>query len=368
MIGKNKYGVWFYSIRYKDRNGKSVQKTVQNKSWTKKDAIKAKDLFLLTVSSSTEKITMDQLYSLYQEDRVGKAKLKSQYTSDSAYNTNIKPYFGSMQVNKITSRDIVRWQHWLIQQRFRNSYIGALQQRLRAILNFGLRNEYIEKNPFRQHDIKDASQRKEEMHFWTIEEFKRFIVREQDPMYRAMFMVLYWTGLRRGEVIALQAKDIDFNKNTIVVNKTWDHLHQIATSPKTTNSYREVQMTSELREVLRDQISRLEKMPKFSGDAILFGFDHHVNEQTLKDHQVEACRLSGVKVIKIHEFRHSHASLLVNMGFSSFEISKRLGHTQAMVENVYGHWFKESQNVMIEKLDQIADQAEDEYRRNLKIN
>lgn len=368
MIGKNKDGVWFYSVRYKDKYGKTVQKTVQNKLWNKKDVKPAMDLFILSVSSSTDKITMDQLYSLYQEDRVGKVKLKSQYTSDSAYNINIKPHFGSMQVNKITPRDIARWQHWLIEKRFKNSYVLTLQQRMRAILNFGIRNEYIEKSPFRQHDIKDTSQRKQEMHYWTLDEFKRFIVREPDPMYRAIFMVLYWAGLRRGEVVALQALDIDFIKNTITVNKTWDHLHQVATSPKTTNSYREVQMTSELSEVLREQIARLERMPRYTNDAILFGFDHHTNEQTIKDHQIAACKLSGVKVIKLHEFRHSHASLLVNMGFTSFEISKRLGHTPAMVENVYGHWFKESQNTMVEKLNMIADQAEEDYRRTLKIN
>ena len=86
---------------------------------------------------------------------------------------------------------------------------------------------------------------------------------------------------------------------------------------------------------------------------IIFGVLQPMDDNTIRRHKEKYCKIAGVKNIRIHDFRHSHVSLLINQGFSAFDIAKRLGHTVEMVNNRYGHWFNDSQRKMIEKLDQI---------------
>jgi integrase len=132
-------------------------------------------------------------------------------------------------------------------------------------------------------------------------------------------------------------------------------------------------MTGEIRDLLKKHIEWMShfeyKHPDGVKKAILFGFDRYMNESSVKYRQMVACAKSGIKLIKIHEFRHSHVSVLINTRqFTSFEIGKRMGHSAKMVEEVYGHLFKESQELMVKTLDQIALEAhaieEKEEERN----
>ena len=234
MIGRNKDGVLFYSVRYKDRMGVDVQKKEQNKDWkTKKEAKEAMDRFLLSVTGSIDRITLGQLYRLFVDDRAGRVKLRTAYAFDNVYNTHIKPTFEKVVISEIAPRHITTWQNDLKMKGYKNTYLLMIQEHLCRILNFGVRFGYIDKSPFVNRFAKDITQRKVEMTFWTIDEFNKFIQKIDNDTYYAFFMTLYWTGIRRGEAIALQIRDVNFTDNTLRISKTYDSVHKVTTTPDT---------------------------------------------------------------------------------------------------------------------------------------
>ncbi len=114
-------------------------------------------------------------------------------------------------------------------------------------------------------------------------------------------------------------------------------------------------MTSELRKNLETYIGKCKRLAGFTPSLFLFGIDKPLSSTTLDRHKINYTKLSGVKQIRIHDFRHSHVSLLINNGVSDFDISRRLGHSKDMVNNTYGHWFKKNQEVLVDKLNKINE-------------
>jgi integrase len=355
MIGKTKDGVFFFSVRYKDALGKSQQKYQQNRSWrTKKEAKQAADAFLLTATRQATGLTMDELFARFIEDAKLRLKPFTAYTYEKVYTSVLREFFGDMIVADITPRHIVAWQGDILRKGYANGSLSGHQTMLRIIFNYAVRNDIIPSSPFRSRSVSDKSQRKPEVEYWTPREFTQFIEQVQDFRVRAFFELLYWTGLRRGEAMALTIDDLDFANGTLRVNKTYNPLLKTTTSPKTNNSYREIQLSAELLNTLKTLVIALQTNPTCCPTSYLFYLDKPYYPRFLQDEMKKACKASGVKHIKIHALRHSHVSLLISMGFTPFEIAKRMGHAVSMVEEVYGHWFKDSQRNMVEKLDQVA--------------
>lgn len=352
MIGKTKDGVYFYSVRYTDQFGNRKQKTQQDKAWTtKKEARQAMEVFLASASNVNDKLTLDGLYDVFERYQKGKIKQRSVDTYAKFYKLYISSYLGKMLISKITPLDIRRWQSWLSDKSLKNNYSSSIQQFLRSLLNFAVKYDYLEKNPFKTSFVKDNSEMKTEIQVWSTEQFKKFIDYVDDDVYRAFFMTLYLCGLRVGEAQALTVGDVSFVSSTLSVNKTYDRTNHVVTSPKTANSVRTVYMVTELRDTLKTLVTDYSKLYGFSDESILFGFDKHLASTTIKRYQEHACALAKVPTIRIHDFRHSHVSLLVDMGFSPYQIAERLGHTVEMVNNTYSHLFLESQQKMAEMLE-----------------
>lgn len=352
MIGKTKDGVYFYSVRYTDQFGNRKQKTQQDKAWTtKKEARQAMEVFLASASNVNDKLTLDGLYDVFERYQKGKIKQRSVDTYAKFYKLYISSYLGKMLISKITPLDIRRWQSWLSEKSLKNNYSSSIQQFLRSLLNFAVKYDYLEKNPFKTSFVKNNLEKKTEIVVWSTEQFKKFIDYVDDDVYRAFFMTLYLCGLRVGEAQALTVGDVSFIGSTLSVNKTYDRTNHVVTSPKTANSVRTVYMVTELRETLKRLVEAHSKLYGFSDDSILFGFDKRLSSTTIKRYQEHACQLAKVPTIRIHDFRHSHVSLLVDMGFSPFQIAERLGHTVEMVNNTYSHLFLDSQQKMAEMLE-----------------
>lgn len=354
MIGRLKNGTIFFSVRYKDAYGNEKQKYKQNAKWkTKKEAKEAMDLFLKHESVDHSGLTVDDLYQAYIHNKEDKLKLKTLYTLDNVYKIHIQPYFGKVAISDINTKRIVKWQQELLNKGYRNRYLENIQDRLKAIFRFGVEYDFIEKNPFKIGTLRNKSEVKQEMTFWTNDEFEKYIHCVDDPLYYAVFMTLYFTGIREGEMAALLIKDVDFDKGTISISKTYDSVHKVVTSPKTSSSFRTVYLTKNLIEVLKDHIESYKEFYGYDEDKILFGYDRYIPPTTLKRKHVEAIKQAEVKFIRIHDFRHSHVSLLINLGVSYMEIAKRLGHSVSMVQDVYGHLFESAQIELVRKLDRI---------------
>lgn len=365
MIGKNKQGIYYFSIYYKDSQGVRKQKKVENKEWkTKKEVQRQLDLFLISLNGKTENVTVGHLFDLYFEHKKDKLKLRSSSSMKSAYDKHIKPTFGKMLVEQITHQDIMAWQRSLMTNGYKNRYIEKIQAIFKTGLLFGVKYSYIQRNPFTIDLIKNRDEVKKEMMFWTTNDFKDFIDCVDEPIYEAFFKMLFWCGLRQGEALALLKSDIDFIKGTVNINKSYDVYNKIVNTPKTYNSYRVISLPNDVLRALDRLMLEYQQIDGYNENIILFGFNKHLHPTTIKRKQVSACMLSKVKVIRIHDMRHSHVSTLINNGFSPFEIAKRLGHSVDMVNNVYGHLFPEKDKLMVDRLNQIQEESTKKSLKN----
>ena len=185
------------------------------------------------------------------------------------------------------------------------------------------------------------------MLFWTKEEYLKFAAEMMDKpaMYYA-FEVLYWCGVRLGEMLALTPEDFDFEKQTLRINKSYQRLNgkDVVTEPKTPKSIRTIRMNKALADEMQDYIRSFYHIgPR---DRIFT-----MSDSALHHHMEQGAKRAGVKKIRIHDLRHSHVSLLINMGFSAVAIADRVGHESIDITYRYAHLFPDKQGEMADRLD-----------------
>ncbi len=186
-----------------------------------------------------------------------------------------------------------------------------------------------------------------EMLFWTKDEYLKFAdVMMDKPLSYYAFEMLYWTGIREGELLALTSADFNFEKESVTINKSFQHLNgrDIITSPKTEKSNRTIKLPNFLCEEIQDYLKMLYDV----------GLDDRmflVTKSYLYREMERGSKQAGIKRIRIHDIRHSHVSLLIDMGFSATAIADRVGHESIDITYNYAHLFPSKQNEMAEKLD-----------------
>ena len=186
-----------------------------------------------------------------------------------------------------------------------------------------------------------------EMLFWTKEEYLKFADAMMDkPMSYYAFEMLYWTGIREGELLALTPADFDFEKRTVTINKSFQHLNgrDIITSPKTEKSNRTIQLPKFLCDEMQNYLKMLY-------DVGMEDRMFPVTKSYLHREMDRGAKEAGVKRIRIHDIRHSHVSLLIDMGFSATAIADRVGHESIDITYNYAHLFPSKQAEMADKLD-----------------
>lgn len=179
--------------------------------------------------------------------------------------------------------------------------------------------------------------RAEEMDFWTKEEYLQFLegVRDKPVSYMA-FQLLYWTGARIGELMALSYNDINWEQKTISINKSYQRIQgrDVITTPKTPKSNRVITLQDFLVEDLKEYTSKLYGiMP----DARRFQF----TKSYLTSEMLQGVKNTGVEKIRLHDLRHSHASLLISkLGAQPLQVAQRLGHERIQTTlGTYSHMY-----------------------------
>lgn len=196
-----------------------------------------------------------------------------------------------------------------------------------------------------------------EMKFWTKEEYLTFsrAMMNKEESYHA-FEILYWCGIRLGELLALTAEDFDFEKKTLRINKSYQHIKgkDVITTPKTRKSNRVLTLPDFLAEEMQDYISRLPWYLKV--DDRIFT----ITKSGLHHEMDRGCRETGVKRIRVHDLRHSHVSMLIEMGFSAVDIANRVGHESVKVTYRYAHMFPNKYLMIAKKLNISRNGEKDE--------
>ena len=267
----------------------------------------------------------------------------------------IIPYFKKKNMNEIKVSDIRAWQNALMKKGYSETYLKTVNNQLSAIFNYAVRYYDLKDNPCRKAGSIGKSHAGEK-EFWTKQEFKQFLVTvENKPETKMAFLLLYWTGMRIGELLALTYNDIDLEKRTISVNKSYQRIEgrDIITPPKTPKSKRIITIPPFLTEELKEYTSHLYGI---MADERMFRFTKSYMEHEI----IRGIKASGVKRIRLHDIRHSHASLLVEMGFTPLAIAERLGHEKIETTlNTYSHLYPNKQGELADKLE-IENSREEE--------
>ena len=340
-----KTGKWLIQYRYTDWQGKRRKSTKRGFA-TKREAEEWLRNFLIKQKADFD-MKFEDFWKMYYADIETRLREHTMRTKKYIVELKILPYFGNKRVNDITAADIRQWQNELIKMGYSPTYLKTINNQLSAIFNYAVRYYDLKSNPCAKAGSMGKS-KAEEMDFWIGEEFRKFIdsVMNKRLSYMA-FMTLYWTGMRLGELLALNPKDVDLEKRTISITKSYQRLGKkdVITPPKTPKSKRVITVPEFLAADIKDYMDSLYDLQE---NDRLFPITKYYLEHEMQ----RGIKESGVKRIRVHDLRHSHASMLIELGFSPLEIANRLGHEKVETTlNTYAHLYPNKQTKLAERLD-----------------
>lgn len=342
---------WRAVFYYRDYTGTNIQTTKRGFA-TKREALDYEREFIMKATFNN-RMTFQSLYELYMEDMAHRLRKHTMMTKKKIIEDKILPFFSKLKLDSITPVKVRQWQNTLISgvsiknTPYSPTYLKTINNQLTAIFNYAVKYHNMKENPC--HKAGSMGKKKaEEMIIWTPEEFEKFsqFIKNKMPNYVG-FNILFWTGIRIGELLALTLKDIDLRNKTISISKSYQRLEgeDVITAPKTTKSKRVVTIPDSVVELLERYLKMLYKPSK---TMRLFPYTKHLFENDLRIYSEKA----GLKKIRIHDLRHSHASYLFNNGVDILTIAKRLGHENIETTlGIYAHTYTSADEKLLKILN-----------------
>jgi integrase len=355
---------WYFYTTITQPNG--VKKRYNSKKYlTKSEAQKAEHEFVVKEMKHEINLTDMTFSDLYDEFYI--------YKSDKVKSTTLRTYkerrtkFAMLEKVKLRDFNINHYQQW-------RTYIGSLDIKvktknhyhkfLKELLNYGTKwhdlnfvHVYTKMEKFT-----DPNAAPTEMEYYTYEEFKQFLSVEDDLRFKAIFETLYYCGLRRGELRGLTWDNINFEDKTLsvvknVVNENGDSGYWKITTPKTRTSTRTIPMPDILVKDLQSLKDSKKKHINFSDKWFVFGDINPLHPDVLRRRKNENAKKAGVKQIRIHDFRHSCASVLINNGANIMIVAKYLGHAKIdETLNTYTHLFKNKMDDVVNLMNKLSNE------------
>ena len=344
-------GTWYSMVRYTNWQGERKQKCKRGFS-TKREALNWEREFL-QMKQSDPNMTFESFVTMYEQDIRPKLKLNTWLTKESVIKSKILPYFKKKKLSEITAKDVINWQNEMRKltdskgNPFSSTYLKTVHNQLSAIFNHAVRYYGLTVNPAQRAGNMGTEERRE-MLFWTKDEYTRFAEAMMDkPISYYAFEMLYWCGIREGELLALTPADFDFDMGTVSITKSYQRLkgQDVITTPKTKKSNRVIQMPDFLIDEMKDYLKQFYSL---ESDSRLFP----ISKNYLHREMERGCKTTGVKKIRVHDLRHSHVSLLIDMGFTALAIADRVGHESIDITYRYAHLFPTTQSEMARKLNE----------------
>ena len=316
-----KNGSWYVQFRYTDWRGERQQKLKRGFA-TKKEAQAWEREFLMQKQADIN-MSFESFVALYEKDVKPKLKLNTWLSKEHIIRTKILPYFKKRKLSEITARDVIDWQNEIRQhtkssgESYSPDYLKNVHTQLSCIFNHAIKYYGLQINPAAKAGNMGSEQPKE-MLFWTKEEYLKFIDAMMDkPMLYYAFEILYWCGIREGELLALTPADFDFEKKTLRINKSYQRLQgkDVITTPKTKKSNRVIQMPDFLCDEIQDYFKQLYGLEP---DSRIF----QLSKYALKRGMEFGCKASGVKIIRIHDLRHpyvKHTTKIFSLRLMDFQ-------------------------------------------------
>ncbi len=290
-------GTWYTSFRYIDWTGKKKQKMKRGFK-TKREALNFENEFKRTAAADLD-MQVDSFINIYFEDKKNELKENSIRNKRHMINKHIIPYFGTRKMNEITPSDIIQWQNIIQEKKLSKTYERMIQNQINALFNHAQRIYNLKKNPCKK--VKRMGKADaDKLEFWTKEEYDRFIAGiEPGSESYLIFEILFWTGIREGELLALSLSDFDMNDNLLHINKTYHRIDgkDVIDTPKTENSVRMINIPNFLKEEVQEYARQHYGFPQ---DERLFPIVARTLQKRLKKYEQE----TGVRPIRVHDLRY----------------------------------------------------------------
>lgn len=287
-------------------------------------------------------------YLVYIEYRL---KEQSKNTLKERFKNKILPFFKDYKIEEIDEKMYLKWQNEIEIYNYSNSYKSNLHYLMTNFYEYLKKYHNVEKNvPKNVGNFKLKNEIKE-YHIYSNKEFKKFIKYVNNNIYKQFFNLMFYTGLRPGEAMALKFSDL--NNKILSINKTIDeHRNRTINSPKTKTSIRKIEIDRKLnKDLIKLKNYYINKYNKID-DFYIFGGIKPLSPTTINRYKKNACLKANLNPIKLHEFRHSHATLLVEKKLMIKEVSRRLGHSNTNITlNTYTHTKREHEKRVVRTLN-----------------
>ncbi len=372
--GKQKYRV---RINYIDNFGKNRQ--VDRVAYGNAEAKELERTLALELKEKplTARMTLQQLYDEYIKAITPELRETSLNKNKYILQTYVIEYIGNIALNKLNAPVLQQWKNQIEERTIKTSdgQEHGLKLRtkqnifstFRALLNWGVKMDYLPQNTLTKvGNFKSSSLVKEEMQYYTSEEFKLFAKTARDEAEKSgiivdwdfyvFFCIAFYTGLRKGEIHALKWTDIKGEYLSVTRSITQKLKgYDRETPPKNKSSIRTLQMPKPLIEILNNHKEFYKQRRSFTEDFRICGGTRSLRDTSVENANIKFAKLAGLKKIRIHDFRHSHVSLLANAGINIQEIARRLGHANIeMTWNTYSHLYPQEEERAVEILNQIV--------------
>lgn len=351
---------WYANFYYTDWTG--TKKHICKRGFKTQREAKEYERSFMDQQNQTSDILFSSLVENYMEDMSHRLKPTTMENKQFIINGKLLPYFAKLRVCDIDTVKIRKWQNELISYRdengkpFSQTYLKTVNNQLSAIMNYAVSHYHLSANPCRAAGSMGKN-KAEEMNIWTQKQYEQFSSAIQKSSVKLAFDVLFYTGMRSGELLALTPTDIlpvkriNINKNYAKVNGK-----ELFLEPKTPKSKRCISIPDFLYDDIQAYIRKLYGIEQ--GDRIFY-----FTKSTLDKEIKMAADKAGLPRIRVHDLRHSHTSMLIEMGFSPLEIAERLGHESVKTTlDTYSHLYPDKDQQLADALNKFrrADRTETE--------
>ena len=326
--------MWYANFYYTDWTGE--RKHICKRGFkTQREAKEYEHSFLDQQNCSSD-ISFSGLVENYLEDMSHRLKPTTMANKKNIIESKLMPYFSRLKTCDIDTIRIRKWQNELISYRdeagkpYSQTYLKTVNNQMSALMNYAVKHYGLSSNPCSAAGSIGKSHA-EEMKFWTQEQYETFSKNIQKSALKLAFDILFYSGIRSGELLALTPADI-LPDRKISISKNFAKINgqELFLVPKTPRSKRKLYGIQE-----NDRI---------------FYFTKSALEKEIK----RVAKKTGLPEIRVHDLRHSHASLLIEMGFDILEISKRLGHESVKTTlDTYSHLYPDKDTKLAGELNQL---------------
>lgn len=336
----------YYIGRYTTRDGKRVQKIFRKLQECRKWVADSQYLESHSNIDFPVNMLVSEWYKYWIAVKEKTVRLNTLDNYRDRYNKNIEPVIGNTIIKDVTTMDCQRVLNKMVDEGYKTSTIKQAKATLHNMLDYAYQNDVLQKNPCNKSVKFDIGEKPKEKDALSKKQQKELLEAVFGNKYEYQYRFALQTGLRAGEIIGLEWKDVDFDKKTITVKRTCRYKYKlkewIIGDPKSRNGKRIIPLTDEAIEILKKQKKKdqdLKIVDLMWKDTVFLRDDGRPANNTELDIELYTiCKKNGFQRISMHLLRHTFATRCAEAGMIAKTLQMILGHSNIVTTmNIYVH-------------------------------